>query len=333
MTFFYVERQGFIWNSRRGTVEPSSASEEAPWESCASPMSTSVLPTSSCPPPTTPRCSGCGWPSAARTPSYLKCWDEEDHHSIRLRYDPRIGLDLFSFRVEHPDDLAELEKAVEAYGCQVQRVSRGEAVGQGESIRFGIPSGQTMELVYELERTGGLLGKRNPSPVPPPDMPGIAPPRIDHLLINAEEVGEAAAFFRGVLGFRMTEQVLDSNGHQLGAWLERSHSPHDIAIVNGPNGALHHFAFWLDDWDQVRKAADILAYNGVQIDQGPTRHGVTRGNTVYFFDPLGIRNEVFTGGYRPDPDFPAITWTEDQFGRGLFYYENVIAQRFLRFHT
>ena len=87
---------------------------------------------------------------------YLKCWDEEDHHSVRLRYDPRTGLDLFSFRVEHADDLAELEKAVEAYGCQVQRLSRGEAVGQGESIRFGIPSGQTMELVYELDKTGNI---------------------------------------------------------------------------------------------------------------------------------------------------------------------------------
>ena len=48
---------------------------------------------------------------------YLKCWDEEDHHSIRLRYDPRTGLDLFSFRVEAEDDLGELEKAVERYGC------------------------------------------------------------------------------------------------------------------------------------------------------------------------------------------------------------------------
>ena len=101
----------------------------------------------------------------------------------------------------------------------------------------------------------------------------------------------------------MTEQVLDGNGHQLGVWLAgRTNSPHDIAIVNGPNGALHHWAYWLDDWDHIRKAADILAYNGVQIDQGPTRHGVTRGNTIYFFDPLGIRNEVFTGGYWVDPD-------------------------------
>jgi catechol 2,3-dioxygenase len=264
---------------------------------------------------------------------YLKCWDEEDHHSLRLRQDPRTGMDLFSFRVEAEDDLDELENKLLAYGCEVQRVSRGEAVGQGESIRFEIPSGQTMELVWELEKTGNLLGKHNPMPVPPPDLPGIAPPRVDHLLINAEEVAEAYTFFRDVLGFRLTEQVLDANGHQIGVWLERSHSPHDVAIVNGPNGALHHFAFWLDDWDQVRKAADVLAYNGVQIDQGPTRHGVTRGNTIYFFDPLGIRNEVFTGGYRPDPDFPEITWSEEQFGRGLFYYENTLSQRFLSFHT
>jgi len=264
---------------------------------------------------------------------YLKCWDEESHHSLRLRADTRIGMDLFSFRVEKEDDLPELESRLERAGCHVERVSRGAAVGQGESIRFEIPSGQTMELVWDLEKVGNILGKLNPSPVPPPDLPGIAPPRIDHLLINAEEVGEAHAFFKEVLGFRMTEQVLDANGHQLGVWMERSHSPHDVAIVNGPNGALHHFAFWLDDWDHVRKAADILAFNGVQIDQGPTRHGVTRGNTIYFFDPLGIRNEVLTGGYWVDPDTEILTWTEDNFGKGLFYYENVISQRFLRMHT
>jgi catechol 2,3-dioxygenase len=169
--------------------------------------------------------------------------------------------------------------------------------------------------------------------VPPPGLPGIAPPRLDHMLIHAEEVAETGAFFREVLGFRLTEQVLDGNGHQLGIWLQRSGRVHDIAVVNGPNGALHHWAYWLDDWDQIRKAADILAFNGVQIDQGPTRHGVTRGNTIYFFDPLGIRNEVFTGGYKPDPDFDAITWTEDNFGKGLFYYENVLSQRFLTLHT
>ena len=39
---------------------------------------------------------------------FLKCWDEEDHHSLRLRYHPRTGLDSFTFRVEAEDDLHEL---------------------------------------------------------------------------------------------------------------------------------------------------------------------------------------------------------------------------------
>jgi catechol 2,3-dioxygenase len=263
---------------------------------------------------------------------YLKCWDETDHHSLRLIYAPRVGLDLMAFKVEHEDDLSDLENAVTRYGFPVQRISKGESVGQGESIRFATPSGQTMELVHDIEKVGGLLPKVNPAPFVT-GVPGIAPPRMDHLLVTAEEVGEATTFYTSVLGFRVTEQLLDGNGHQIGTWMERSFSPHDLAVVSGPNGGLHHFAFWLDDWEAVRKAADTLAYNGIQIDVGPTRHGVTRGSTIYFFDPLGTRNEVFTGGYRPDPDFPTITWTEDNIGRAVFYYEGELNDRFMKVHT
>jgi len=263
---------------------------------------------------------------------YLKCWDEEDHHSLRLRYAPRVGMDGFTFKVEATDDLADLESRVERFGVPVRRVSRGAELGQGEAIRFETPSGHVMTLAHEIEKVGRLTPKLNPAPFVS-GLRGIAPPRMDHLLVTAEEVGEASRFFIEVLGFRLTEQLLDGNGHQLGTWMERSHSPHDLAIVTGANGGLHHFAYWLDDWDAVRGAADILAYNGVQIDIGPTRHGVTRGNTIYFFDPLGTRNEVFTGGYSPDPDFNVITWTEDHIGKAVFYYEDRLNERFLKVHT
>jgi catechol 2,3-dioxygenase len=266
---------------------------------------------------------------------YLKCWDEIDHHSLRLTYAPRVGFDLMSFKVTSDDDLAELEHAVSRYGFPVQRVGQGASVGQGESIRFETPSGHTMELVREVEKVGGSLPKLNPRPfvVDAQIQDTIAPPRMDHVLVTAEEVGEATRFYSGVLGFRVTEQLLDGNGHQIGTWMERSHSPHDLAVVAGPNGGLHHFAYWLDDWDHIRSAADILAYNGISVDVGPTRHGITRGSTIYFFDPLGTRNEVFTGGYRPDPDFPTITWTQDNAGRAIFYYEGELNDRFMKVHT
>ncbi len=159
------------------------------------------------------------------TEVFLKCWDEDRPPLGQLSYDPRVGMDLISFKVEHDDDLAELESRVERYGFPVRRVSRGEAVGQGESIRFETPSGQMMELVRDVEKVGGLLPKLNPPPFPPQDLPGIAPPRIDHVLVTAEEVGEATRFYMEVLGFRLTEQLLDGNGHQIGVWMERSHSP------------------------------------------------------------------------------------------------------------
>ena len=46
----------------------------------------------------------------------------------------------------------------------------------------------------------------------------------------------------------------------------------------------------------------------VPVDVTPTRHGITRGQTVYFFDPSGNRNEAFAGGYMAFPDMPTITW-------------------------
>ena len=134
-----------------------------------------------------------------------------------------------------------------------------------------------------------------------------------------------AGLAKAALGGKVDGQLVDTSFR-----IERDAR---LAIVTGKNGGLHHFAWWLDDWDHVRRSADILAYNGIQIDVGPTRHGITRGNTIYFFDPLGTRNEVFTGGYRPDPDFPTITWTEDNIGRAVFYYEGELNDRFMKVHT
>ncbi len=261
---------------------------------------------------------------------FLKCWDERDHHCVAIRHSTRVGLDRFAYKVEHTDDLEVFETRIERAGGIVERVAKD--VGQGESIRFETPSGHEMELVKDIVKVGGRLPLTNPRPYPE-GLIGIAPPRIDHLLVTAEEVGETSRFFQEVLDFRLTEQMLDGGGHQTIAFLERGHRPHDIAFAQGVNGGLHHMSFWLDDWDHVRRAADILAFNGISIDIGPTRHGITRGNTIYFFDPMGTRNEVFTGGYRPDPDFPTMTWTADRAGRAIFYYEGVLNERFQKVHT
>ena len=96
------------------------------------------------------------------TSVYLKCWDEEDHHSLRLEYASRVGFRGFTYKVEREDDLDELENKIQAYGFPVQRISKGEEVGQGESIRFLTPTGHSMDLVYDIEKVGSSLPKVNP---------------------------------------------------------------------------------------------------------------------------------------------------------------------------
>ena len=75
--------------------------------------------------------------------------------------------------------------------------------------------------------------------------------------------------------------------------------------------------------------ADVIARYDISRDIGPTRHGITMGQTIYFFDPSGNRNEVFCGGHRFYPDHPTRVWTVDQLGKGIFYYEKELNDRFL----
>jgi catechol 2,3-dioxygenase len=264
---------------------------------------------------------------------FLKCWDEQEHHSVVLRAAPSYGLDHMAFKVAEASDLDHYSERLASAGVPVKRyASRELGPGWGEAIRFDAPSGHVVELVYGMQKVGNMLPMTNPPPRPQ-NLVGIAPPRLDHVFITAEDVDETTRFFRDLLDFRLTEQILANDGHQLATWLERSHSPHDLAMITGPNGGLHHFAFWLDDWNAVREAADTLAYYGVDIDVAPTRHGVTRGYTTYFFDPVGNRNELFTGGYWVDPDFEPVTWTEEEMGRAMFYYHREVNERFFTVHS
>ncbi|MEZ5117049.1 MAG: catechol 2,3-dioxygenase [Candidatus Nanopelagicales bacterium] len=271
----------------------------------------------------------------AREPErvFLKCWDEHQHHSVVLTFAPTYGLGHMGFKVETAEDLDTYQERLEDAGIAVKRLARGEwGPGHGEALRFEAPGGHQVELVHGMEQVGNLLPRTNPPPRPL-NMVGIAPPRIDHVFLTVEDVAAATEFYVGVLDFHLTEQIVGDDGFQIATWLEVSHSSHDLALVTGPDGGLHHFAFWVDDWNEIRTAADVLAYHGVRIETNPTRHGATRGHCIYFFDPAGNRNEVFTGGYWVDPDEPPVTWTEAEMGRALFYYDGVVNQRFLTVHS
>lgn len=264
---------------------------------------------------------------------FLKCWDEHQHHSVVLTYAPTYGLESLGWKVHEAEDLDHYEQRLQDAGLTTTRFAPGElGPGGGTTVRFEAPTGHTVDLVHDMDQVGNMLPLHNPPPEPL-GMTGMHPPRIDHVFLMCEDVDAATAFYRDVLDFRLTEQVLADDGHQIATFLERTHTAHDLAFITGPQGAFHHVAFWVDDWNELRGAADTCAYHGVPIDAGPTRHGATRGWGLYFFDPAGNRNEVYTGGYWADPDREPITWTESEMGRAVFYYQGEVDKQFLTVHS
>ena len=210
-------------------------------------------------------------------------------------------------------------------------------------LRFTLPSSHEMRLYADKECVGTDVGSTNPDPWPD-NLRGAGAHWLDHCLLMCEldpanginKVAENTRFFIEVLNFFQTEQITVGPGGaiQLASFLSHSSKPHDIAFVGGERAGLHHLSFFLDSWHDILKAGDIMAKNRVRIDVAPTRHGITRGETIYFFDPSGNRNETFAGlGYQAQRDKPVMTWTEDQAGRGIFYHTGVMAEGFTTVYT
>ncbi len=267
---------------------------------------------------------------------YFKAWDEHDHHSVVLREADTAGMDFMGFRVDSPATLKKLAEDIKASGLctDLQWIKAGEHLRTGERFRFTVPTGHAIELFAEKDKTGNGMPLVNPE-VYPDGLKGMSPTRFDHCLLYGDDLDGSVKLFTEVLGFTLTEQVVAGPDKlQIAAFLTCSNKPHDVAFIrHADKNKLHHVSFLLDNWGEVLKAADIITRKRVSIDIGPTRHGITRGETIYFFDPSGNRNEVFSGGYIHYPDRPLLTWTDDDLGRAIFYHDRKLNANFLNVVT
>lgn len=261
--------------------------------------------------------------------AYFKGWDEWDHHSVVLE-EGGVGVVKFGYKVDYAEDLDRFEKKAQKFGAIVERMSKGDNPEVGDGLRIISPSDHVIELYHEMTEVSNEVGFINPE-VFPRELVGVGVPGLDHALVTAEDPGLAEKFFMEVLDFYPTERVqtsLDENHDLAGTWMSANQKVHDIAIIGGPQAKLHHFAFQLQDWSAVGRAASLFSMDEVSVDIGPTQHGITRGTTIYFFDPSGNRNEVFAGGYHAYRDRPVVRWTVDQLGKGIFYVDRELNERF-----
>lgn len=261
---------------------------------------------------------------------YLKGWTEVDKFSVVLREADSPGMDFMGFKVLDEATLDNLHKGIVDFGIDVEEIPENELNGCGRRLRFVAPSGHHFEL-YASKEQPGKYGVSNVNPEAwPRDLRGMKAQRFDHCLLYGDNLPETLDLFQNVLGFELAEQVMTPDGVRVGQFLTVSMKAHDIAFIHHEEkNKFHHASFYLETWDDVLKAADLISMTDTSIDIGPTRHGLTHGSTIYFFDPSGNRNEVFCGGDYHYPDHPPVTWKAEDLGKAIFYHDRELNERFL----
>lgn len=266
----------------------------------------------------------------------LKAPDEFEHHTVTLRLADRAGVDYVGFKVESPEVLEDFAVKTEAFGYPVTEVAPdSDQPGFGKGYKFTICTGHEVRLYAEIALSDRGPMIHNPDPwVDPPR--GMNAQRLDHFLLYGPNIAEAERYFTEVLGMYVPEVINNPDGSRMAIWVTGSNKPHDLAFVEFPEpNKVHHVGFLLEDWNAIGNAADFIGKykDRLKLDIGPTRHAITRGQTIYFWEPSGNRIEVYCGGYTAYPDNPQRYWDAAEVGRGLFYYSGEMIPSFLEIIT
>ena len=263
----------------------------------------------------------------------LKCYDEFDHHSVVLRKADKAGLDYVAFKCVK-SELETIKDKVEKFGYKTTEVAPNtEQPGFGKQYKFNICTGHEFHIYADVE-----LAKDHPQ-LKNPDIwntqpRGMRATRLDHFLLYGPGVAEAERFCIEVFGMYTPEVLNAPDGSRVGTWLTGNNKPHDLAIVEYPKpGTFHHVGFFLQTWEDILNAADLIAINHLKLDIGPTRHAITRGLSIYFWEPSGNRIETYCGGYTANPDNPLRVWDADQLGRGLMFFSGDLPSSFMEIVT
>ncbi|SFD39508.1 catechol 2,3-dioxygenase [Lentibacillus persicus] len=250
--------------------------------------------------------------------AYLRAWQDFDHYTLVLQESEKSEVNRMSWRVASEEALDLFEKYLKDTGIDVERIEAGQKKALGDTLHFKSPSGLPIELYWEkelFETDDPQLKSKLPSHPSKSHLKGVSPRRFDHVNIMVNDVKQEQEWWTDLLGIHHRYFVQNKEDERLGSWLSKTNIAHEVAFMRNANqngAAFHHLAYFLDSPDELVRAANIMAENGIEIEWGPGKHGTSGAQFIYVFEPSGHRVELWTGGFLIfSPDWKPIEWKSD----------------------
>ena len=251
---------------------------------------------------------------------YLRAWGDFEHHTLSITAGKTSYIDHIGWKAKRREDVANFAQLLEDAGTEVLWIADGVEAGQGEAIRFELPSGHRFEIYYDMEKPAAEEGRKSvlKNQVYKSWAKGCSPRRIDHVNLQTSMDNKLIVnYLTETLGFKLREYLVNSDDKQVAGWMSVTNLVHDVAMMTkpsvGPN-EMHHIAYWLDNSQDLLRAADILCENEVSF-VGPGKHGISQAMYIYVKDPgSGLRVEIFTNSYLIfEPDWEPVKWSYDEY--------------------
>ncbi|TSI09018.1 VOC family protein [Lysinibacillus sp. BW-2-10] len=268
---------------------------------------------------------------------YLRAWGDFQHHTLSIEQGDRGYVRHIGWRTKRKEDVQKFKELLQQQGVPVEAIAPWTTPGIGEVIRFKVPSEHTFELYYDVERPSVDEHRRSvlKNQTYKSWAKGVSPRRLDHVNLHTSANSKKAyEFMQNVLGFNMRELLKGDNGDILAGWMSVTPLVHDVALVSRqkeetPTPArLHHLSYWVDDSQDILRAADILREHGFDF-VGPGKHAISQALYLYVCDPgSGARVELFTGSYLIfEPDWEPVEWSESERAFGNTYWGDSISKK------
>jgi catechol 2,3-dioxygenase len=119
------------------------------------------------------------------------------------------------------------------------------------------------------------------------------PGRLQHFVVATTDLDRLHAFYADVLGFVVSDEVIEESTGEVTAVFYRSDPEHhSFAAFRAPETCLDHHAYEADCWNDIRDWADHFSSMRVPLWWGPGRHGP--GDNLFFMvlDPDGNKVEI-----------------------------------------
>ena len=114
------------------------------------------------------------------------------------------------------------------------------------------------------------------------------PLKFGHIAYQCPDVQGIVNFYCDMLGFRLSDWRGD-----FFAFLRCSRDHHTVNFLRDAKTAIHHIAFEVRDWSDIKRAGDLLAKNNIQLTWGPLRHIIGHNIAIYHQNPDGVVIEFF----------------------------------------